>query len=185
MTAIVAFKYEGKTYIAGDRCGSNGYTKLLVEVPKIFKVGNFYIGYTHSFYMGQLLEHTWTPPPRMADYSDDQYLYKQVFKSIKNCLIDNNFGKIFDDKHGEPDLGTFIIVYKDRIFIHQPNGSVLEVEHAGVGCGGETVLTSLLTAFDLDCNYILRDIIAVAYKRCSEFSCGVSPEFDLLEIIND
>ncbi len=184
MTAIVALKHEGKIYLMGDRCGSNGYSKLLTSNPKVFKVGDFHLGYTSSFYMGQILEHMWTPPARLEGITDTGYFYKQVIPSIKTCLVENHFGQHFDDKYKEPSLGSFIIIYKNRIFVHQDNGSVLEVEHAGVGCGGESVLTSILVALDfaVDKEHIIYFIAQIAFKRCAEFSCGVSPEFDFIEV---
>lgn len=187
MTAIVALKHKGIIYLAGDRCGSNGYSKSLGSNPKIFKTGEFYLGYTSSFYMGQILEHIWTPPPRTERLSDNVYFYKHVVPSLRNCLVDNHYGKYFDEEHKEPNLGSFIIVYKNKIFVHHSNGAVIEVEYAGVGCGGESVLSSVLCMLDLakivpGFTPDMNNVFNRAFARCAEFYCGVSPEFDLMEI---
>lgn len=187
MTAIVALKHKGIIYLAGDRCGSNGYSKSLSVNPKIFKKGDFYLGYTSSFYMGQILEHIWTPPVRSEGLDDNVYLYKHVIPSLKNTLVDNHYGKYFDEELKEPNLGSFVIVYKGRIFVHHSNGAVIEVEYAGVGCGGESVLSSMLSMLDLikithGFEADIETLFNRAFSRCAEFYCGVSPNFDLMEI---
>ena len=63
MTCIVGCIHNGKVFLAGDQLGSNGYYKENHEkLTKVFKVGEFLIGYTTSFRMGQILQYSWTPP---------------------------------------------------------------------------------------------------------------------------
>lgn len=193
MTAIVAFKRNGKVFLAGDRLGSNGYTKLMVQVPKIFKVGeDLHFGYTSSFYMGQLLQHSFTVPPKWPDMADDKYLYTQVVPKLREMFETNDFGKKKDDKRSEPHLGVFIMVYKDRIFEFQGNSSILEVEYAGVGCGGEDVMSSIRTGLAIADTYVteldeddISEIIALAFLHCSDYMCGVSAKHDVLVIGGD
>lgn len=190
MTAIVAFKYNNKVFLAGDRMGSNGYTKLLVQVPKIFKVSKeLHFGYTSSFYMGQLLQHSFTVPPKWPDVADDKYLHTIVVPELRKMFETNDFGKKKDDKHHAPSLGEFIMVYKTRIFIFQNDASILEVAHAGVGCGGEDVMSSIRTgmaiadskATDLDTEDVY-EIVDLAFTHCSDYMCGVSAQHDVIVI---
>lgn len=190
MTAIVAFKDGGKVFLAGDRMGSNGYTKLLVKNPKVFKVSDdLYFGYTSSFYMGQLLEHSFTVPPRLADISDDKYIFTEIVPKLREMFNQKDFGEKKNEKYAEPNLGQFIMIYKDRIFIFQNNASILEVEYAGVGCGGEDVLSSIRTglaiadcrATDLDVDDIF-EIIDLAFTHCADYMCGVSAQHDVLVV---
>ena len=190
MTAIVAFKYKDKVYLAGDRMGSNGYTKLLVKNPKVFKISDdLYFGYTSSFYMGQLLEHSFNIPPRLSDICDNKYLYTEIVPKLRDMFNQKDFGEKKNEKYAEPNLGQFIMVYKGRIFIFQSNASILEVEYAGVGCGGEDVLSSIRTglaiadsrAADLDEDDMF-EIIDLAFTHCADYMCGVSSQHDILVI---
>lgn len=185
MTAIVAFKYDGKVYLAGDRMGSNGYTKGVISAPKIFSVGeDFHFGYTHSFYMGQLLQHMFVPPARDPRDSDDRYIFTKVVPALKDMFLENDFGKRKDDKSNEPDYGRFVMVYKNRIFTFQGNASILEYTQAGEGCGGDDVLTSINTGLDLlGKNASQEDVefvIERAFFHCSTVYTGVSAEHDII-----
>ena len=94
MTAIVAFKRNGKVFLAGDRMGSNGYTKQVVSAPKIFSVGeDLHFGYTHSFYMGQLLQHMFIPPTKDHRDTDDRHLFTKIVPALKKMFDENDFGK--------------------------------------------------------------------------------------------
>lgn len=191
MTAIVAFKHGGKVYLAGDRMASSWYEHYLVNAPKIFKIAeDFYFGYTSSFYMGQLLEHSFTPPPKYSEVSENKYLYTIVIPKIRELFEANDFGKKKDIKQNEPDLGQFIMIYKSRIFIFQGNASLLEVEQAGVGCGGLDVLTSIKTCIrvleackeDYLQDFGVKTIILEAFQSCANVMGGVSPVHDVLVI---
>ena len=61
MTCIVGVVDKGIVHMAGDKLGSNGFTKGISVRPKVFHNGDFLVGYTTSFYMGQLLEFEWVP----------------------------------------------------------------------------------------------------------------------------
>lgn len=187
MTAIVAFKRNGKVFLAGDRMGSNGYTKQVVSAPKIFSVGeDLHFGYTHSFYMGQLLQHMFIPPTKDHRDTDDRHLFTKIVPALKKMFDENDFGKKKDDTDNEPDYGQFLMVYKDRIFVFQGNSSVLEYDFAGVGCGGDDVVTSINTALDLlDDNAGDEDIefvIERAFYHSSIIYTGVSSEHDVIII---
>lgn len=189
MTAIVAFKRNGKVFLAGDRMGSNGYTKQVVNTPKIFAVGeDFHFGYTSSFYMGQLLEHMFNPPERNTKETDDQYLFKKVIPALRAMFESNDFGKKKSEKDLEPDLGVFLMVFKGRIFTFQGNASILEYDHTGVGCGGDDVATSISTGLDIvgpDAgDEDVQFIIERAFHHCSLIYTGVSAEHDVIIIEN-
>lgn len=187
MTAIVAFKHNGKVFLAGDRMGSNGYTKQVISAPKIFSVGeDLHFGYTHSFYMGQLLQHMFVPPAKDHRDTDDRHLFTKIVPALKQMFDENKFGKEKNNEDKEPDYGNFIMVYKNRIFMFQSNSSILEYEYCGAGCGGDDVITSINTALDLlDDNASDEDIefvIERAFYHCSEVYTGVSSQHDIIVI---
>lgn len=187
MTCVLALKYidvdtnKPVIVLAADKMGSNGNVKRVYTKPKIFKNGDFYIGYTTSFYMGQLLQHTWIPPEKELNQSDDEYLFRDVIKSLHRMFENNDFD--FDAK-GE---GTFILVYKDRIFEVFSDMSLLEVDtFASVGCGSEVMQGAIsMYLYDDGSTMVLDDMLALAFEIVAERSCGVSKEYDMLVIGDD
>ena len=100
MTCVLALKYidedTSKIVLATNKRGSNDSVKRTYTKPKIFKNGDFYIGYTASFYMGRLLQQIWIPPEKKPNQLDDEYLFRDVIKSLHRMFENNDFG--FDAK---------------------------------------------------------------------------------------
>jgi ATP-dependent protease HslVU (ClpYQ) peptidase subunit len=178
MTCIVAFRDEEENIIlAGDKMGSDSYSKMIVKEPKVFKNGDFAIGYTDSFRMGQLLKHVWTPPERKMEQETDNYLYADVTKSLREMFKENGFG---DDDNN--DFGAFIMIYEDRILEMQGEMSLLEHEtdivSVGAGCYHATAALQVLLEYDLGVEPILdKTFEVVSYNIVS-----VSTEYDWLTI---
>ena len=131
MTCIIAYKNKkGNVVLAGDKMGSNGYTHSTIKEPKVFKKGDFMLGYTTSFRMGQILHHLWNPPQRKVDQNHCNYIYTDVIPSFIKIFDDNKFGK-------DASYGFFIMIFEGRIYEVQENMSILERERnvVSVGCG--------------------------------------------------
>ena len=92
MTCIIAVRdKKNKVWLAGDKMASNGVSHYLVKDPKVFQVGDFYFGFTDSFYMGQLLKYSFVPPERQEGISDSQYLFQDV--RVANNQLDDPFSE--------------------------------------------------------------------------------------------
>lgn len=114
-------------------------------------------------------------------HEDDEYIFKDVVDSLKSCFVKNDFGKKQEDT--EPVFGSFIMVYKGRIFEVQPNMSLLEVENViSVGCGKDIAHGSI-TALWQNTNYNSEQIIEETMYIVSQFSCGVSEECDIIKCV--
>lgn len=184
MTCVLALKYidedTSKIVLATNKMGSNGSVKQTYTKPKIFKNGDFYIGYTASFYMGRLLQQIWIPPEKKPNQLDDEYLFRDVIKSLHRMFENNDFD--FDAKE-EPE---FILVYKDRIFKVFSNMSLLEVDtFASIGCGSEVMQEAIGMYLNDGSTLDLEDMLTAAFKIVSERSCGVSDEYDMVVLNND
>src|SRR4051812_31020429 len=57
MTCIVAFRTKKGVIMGADSCGGRGSQASAVRTSKISEVGEYLIGYTSSFRMGQILHH--------------------------------------------------------------------------------------------------------------------------------
>lgn len=176
MTCIAAVVKDGHVWMAGDMLGSNGFTKKVYPDSKVFVNGDFIIGYTSSFRMGQILQYNWTQPPRMEDLSDREYLQVDVVESFRSCLNDLGFGEM---REGEHQGGNFLIGYKGVIYEMQNNFSILKNDSfCSIGSGqyhAESALSVLTEDEDFEPFYVL----GKAIKTASEFVTSVSEEFTI------
>lgn len=178
MTCILAKIHDGKVHMIGDKMGSNGFNhQVYGKISKVFKNGDFVIGYTTSFRMGQLLQYYWTPPTKSADDTDDVYIFNRVATSIMKCFKDNDFGH----KDGlKWEGGNFILGWNGRLFEVQGEMSLLEYEEfTSVGCGEYHAVAAMETLkqtkqFEKNPEKFLATALSVA-ANCV---VGVSHEYD-------
>ena len=64
MTCIVGLIDGNRVWMGGDSAGVSGLDITVRSDPKVFRNGDFLIGFTSSFRMGQLLAFRLRPPPR-------------------------------------------------------------------------------------------------------------------------
>lgn len=148
MTCIIAYTNGKSSFIAGDKLGSNGFTKSVMVEPKIFEKKfikvledgvqreehTLALGGTTSFRMLQLLDHKLVLPVQEKDTSVTQYLVHQVIPEIR---------KLFKDEWGSRDTtqeiggGQFIILHEHVIYEVQEDFSVLQpkTQITSVGSG--------------------------------------------------
>lgn len=128
MTCIVGLVRNGNVWIGGDRMGSDGQTKIKVTRPKVFHNGEFVIGYTQSFRLGQLLEFVWRPPHHDADLTDVEYLCGGFADSVSDLIHKH---KICID--GGP---VFMFAYRGNLYTIEGNMCVLRhEEYHAIGSG--------------------------------------------------
>lgn len=176
MTCIVAEVVKGVVHMAGDKLGSNGYSKMLVSKSKVFIKGEFIIGYTSSFRMGQLLEYTWTPPEKLTSQAEELYIYKTVVDSVKETLKADGYAT---DKSG----GTFLFGYKGSIYEMQDDFAIFKAEkYTAVGCGEQEAKAVLYTLDKVKSTMSIEKRLALAIEASSVLKCGVSSEYDYLKL---
>lgn len=179
MTCIIAYKDSNNNtiYMCGDKCGSNGNTQDICVEPKVFHNGDFMIGYTTSFYMGQLLKHIWNPPTRLENETTDSYLHNSVRKSLINMFKENNFGS----HDGGYEIGTFILVYKSRIFTVHSDMQFFENKYlTAVGCGDVAARAAVETY--IKCGFTdVESMLKSSIETVSKICCGVSKECDIVD----
>ena len=176
MTCIVAEVKDGVVHMAGDKCGSNGYTKIMVDKPKVFINGDFIIGYTTSFRMGQLLEFTWNPPEKLPSQGEDSFIYKTVVDSIKSMLKQDGFAT---DTQG----GSFLFGYKGKLYEMQDDYAIFNIEkYSAVGCGEQEAKAVLYTLNQINHECSMEDRLSLAIKASSLTKAGVTAEYNYLSL---
>lgn len=148
MTCIIGLTTQDKVYIAVDSAGVNTESFHLTNIkyPKVFSNGEFIIGYTSSFRMGQLLEFTLKPPSQKKDQSDYEYLCTDFIDSVRQCLGKGGFKTV--DKELESG-GEFLVGYRGGIYHIFDNFQVLAPSNYVTACGcgadlGEGAVIALL-----------------------------------------
>lgn len=177
MTCIVGVKHQGKVYMGGDSAGVAGYQLQIRSDKKVFKNGDFLMGFTSSFRMGQLLQFKFTPPYRKPEQDVFEYMVKEFVEAVRTCLKDGGYSRV---NNNEEKGGFFLVAYQGRLFQIQNDFQVSEsvLDYDATGCGEELALGSLFSTKDLS----PEERIKQALEAASTFSAGVSPPFTILSI---
>lgn len=182
MTCIAGIRYKGKVYIGGDSVGASHYNCVIRKDPKVFKVGDFVMGFTSSFRMGQLLHHSFKQSEvKLKDFDNEIYPYMctKFINNIRKVFKDGGYSQIKDNVESG---GTFLVGIHDRLFcvagdfqVEEPYGNFI-----AVGCGRDFAMGSLYTSWILDLNTEPRKILRLALEAAGEYSPYVRPPFHIL-----
>ena len=172
MTCIVGMTEKGKVYLGGDSAGVGGYSLTVRADRKVFRNGDFVMGFTTSFRMGQLLAHALKPPKRFPDSDVYAFMVTDFINAVRDCLKSGGYA----EKHNDAEQGgTFLVGYEGRLFTVY--GDYQVAEHvdgfAAVGCGHEIALGAMFASKSLKPTERVR----VALEAAERFSAGVRGPF--------
>jgi len=179
MTCVIAFEHEGKIYMGCDSAAAASWDIRISKVPKIFRVGEFAIGYTSSFRMGQLLNYHLEPRERKDKETAMEYMVSGFIPAARTCLKDGGYTLVESNRESS---GNFIVVYDGDIYEVYDDFQVNSFSdniHA-VGCGGNYALASLCTQKILNLQLKPRKAIELALDVSARFSNGVSAPFTVV-----
>lgn len=177
MTCIVGLVHEGVAYIGADSAGVGGLDITIRADRKVFKNGEFLMGFTASFRMGQLLRHAFTPPYRRHDVELEKYMVTEFVDAVRSCLKTGGFAA----KNSEVERGgDFIVGHAGRLFTIESDYQVGEPtrEYAATGCGYAYALGSLHSTRGQK----PEDRIRAALEAAADGSAGVAPPFHIESI---
>lgn len=172
MTCIVGLVHEGKVYIGGDSAGVGGYSLTVRADRKVFRNGDFAMGFTTSFRMGQLLRHAFSPPKRHPDTDVDKFMVTDFIDAVRDCLKSGGYA----EKHSEAERGgTFLVGYAGRLFRVEGDYQVGEAVDAfdAVGCGEDIARGALFASPES----APTDRLKLALEAAERFSAGVRGPF--------
>jgi len=188
MTCIVALSHEGKVYLGGDAAASDDKSGLIFQRtdPKVFKVGQYGIGFIDSFRMGQILQYGWTPPkytPTRGNKNLDKFMRTRFVDSIKDAFKQNGYGN-FGSGTEEGDIGGVFIISVSgtgRIFSMDSDFHIAEadVPYMSEGAGAELALGSLFTSSSLR---IPKKRVRTALEAATKFNMSVRPPYTIIEV---
>lgn len=198
MTCIVGMisdEFDEKTeeevtrvYIGADSCGSNGSDFTLRKDPKVFINGEFLIGYTSSFRMGQLLMYCSLPVIKKKELGDlFKFMVKRFVPAIREILKEGGYSKISSNTEAG---GTFLVGVHGRLFTIQGDFQVSETydNFAACGCGIYCAKASMMTTQSLSKSDSFKvepnteDILTLAMESAANVMEGVRAPYTILKI---
>lgn len=141
MTCIVGIK-DGKTgeiYLGGDSAAVYGDYIRTRSDPKVFRIGEYLLGFTSSFRMGQILRH-WTKIPTFKKGSDpDAHIIQIIDEVFMGVMQKHKFAE--EDKKALKG-GTFLIGWKYHLYLIESDFQYGRTHDDYMVCGSGTYTAS-------------------------------------------
>jgi ATP-dependent protease HslVU (ClpYQ) peptidase subunit len=147
MTCIIAAVNNNKVHMVGDSGGAEGWNVSIITQPKVFRNGDYVIGYTSSFRMGQILQFAnlpqWDNAKRL-----DEFMVTVFIPAVRELLKAGGFVKI---ENAVEEGGAFLVGIAGRLFMCSSDFTVLEraIGFDAVGCGSDFALGAYLALRDI------------------------------------
>lgn len=172
MTCIVGLRDGEHVCIGGDSAGVAGLDLVVRADPKVFRNGEFLIGFTSSFRMGQILRYQLNPAPPPEGIAVEQYMATHFVDAVRECLKAGGFAsKVNETESG----GSFLVAYRGRLFEIDGDYQVGEnlCGYAAVGCGSQVALGALYASQGM----APHSRVLIALHAAEQFSAGVRAPF--------
>ncbi len=174
VTCIVGLEHDGRVIIGGDSAGVAGYSITVRADTKVFRNGEFIMGFTSSFRMGQLLRYSLVPPaPQTWDV--DRFMATDFISAVRDCLREGGYTRT---ESGSEAGGVFLAGIRGRLYRIDSDfqiGRSIDLYDA-VGCGEEFALGSLHGSAHLD----PQDRVQLALEAAAHHSSAVCPPFHVI-----
>lgn len=146
MTCIVGLVDKGRVFIGGDSAAVDGsrMTMAIRIDRKVFRNGDFVMGFTSSFRMGQLLAFAMSPPkPREGD-DLFAFMVRDFVGAARQSLKDGGYAT---NNNGREAGGEFLVGFRGRLFRVFDDFQVAESTkgYDACGCGDLIALGSLFS----------------------------------------
>ncbi len=179
MTCVVGIVHKQAVYIGADSLGidSGDLSKVVRSDKKVFVNGEFIMGFTSSFRMGQLLQYAFKPPTKPKLMDDMKFMVTSFIDGVKNCFYHNGYGRITEGRDNEG--GTFLVGFNGTLYEIEPDFQVgvPSVHYAAVGCGERYALGAMYATDGMEPEERIRK----ALEAASQFSAGVAPPFHIVK----
>ena len=179
MTCIIGLIKNKKVYIGGDSAGVSGLDITSRKDTKVFKNGNFIIGYTSSFRMGQLLRFKLKVDEQKENQTDYEYMCTTFIDTVRKCLADNGHSTI---NNNEETIGVFIVGYKGHLYHISNDLQVGETYDIFDSCGCGQYYAKGALEILIKSKQSPKQIIKKTLETVVKFNGGVRPPFNIVEV---
>lgn len=179
MTCIVGLEHDGKVTIGGDSAGVGGYSLTIRADEKVFKVGEFAMGFTSSFRMGQLLRYKLSLPSFPENVDLDRYMATSFIDAVRQVMKDGGYCYT---NNGRESGGTFLVGIRGRLYTIAGDFQIgrSTAGYNAVGCGDDLAIGALFATEGA--RITPKDRITKALQAAERFSAGVAPPFNFVDV---
>lgn len=184
MTCIVGLEHDGVVYIGGDSAGIDPWNLSICgradEKVFITECGEFIMGFSGSFRIGQLLRYALDVPEQSQKKDDMAYMVTDFVDAIRNMQRDK--GVLKKENEIEEHEGAFLVGYKGKLYVIESDfqvGKPIE-NFTAIGCGAQVALGSMYATRNLNLSPINR--IELALHAAEQYSAGVRNPFLVLNL---
>lgn len=186
MTCIVAIENQGQTILIGDSAGCNddGLIELRKD-PKVFRRGEYLIGYTTSFRMGQLLHYNaeFPEPPEEANLGP--FMIREFVPAVRQAFADGGFIKTLHrgetsplnhwSERGQEWAGQFVIGVRGQLFVMGSDFQIgiPQLPYIAIGSGAKVAYGTLFATSHLG----LEERAELALEAAAQHCTCVRPPF--------
>jgi ATP-dependent protease HslVU (ClpYQ) peptidase subunit len=192
MTCIVAVTNGQSVLIGGDSAGVREHEMRVRANAKVFRVGSYAIGFTSSFRMGQILQHsTQLPePPAGVDPADlERFMVVEFVDALRQVFKDSGFAKTLAitrnqiTESGQEVAGVFLVGVIGQIFEIREDYHVARpaTPYSAVGLGAQLAFGAL-HALESFPELSLQERTLKALEASEAFSAVVRGPFQLVEV---
>lgn len=187
MTCIVGLVNEdnGEVWLGGDSAGVANQRMDIRADPKVFRIGDFAMGFTSSFRMGQLLQYKFNYHQNLEGTLKEcrdgdlfQFMATEFIDRIRTILKEGGFAKV--DNNVETG-GAFLVGIRGRLFTIHDDFQVAEnvFPFTAIGSGEEFALGSLYATGRGGLEPIPAPVrrVDLALKTAEAFTTSVSRPF--------
>jgi hypothetical protein len=176
VTCIAGITDKKKVWLMGDSAGIDvNYGKMIHSEEKVWVSGQYVLGFTTSFRMGQILKTIVFPDPPLEDLLS--FMTGSFVDYARNALLKGGFAQI---NKGQESGGVFMVGVLGRLFVIHSDYQVQEVlEHAAIGSGKDLALGSLLTTQTAKMTPEGR--LRWALHCAATYNAGVGPPYKMVQ----
>jgi hypothetical protein len=176
MTCIVGIAQDNSVTIGGDSAGVGGYSLSIRADSKVFRTGNYIMGFTTSFRMGQLLRYGALPAAPTAEerWDLDRFMATTFVDAVRRILGDGGWLRTTS---GVEEGGTFLVGVRGMLYAVESDFQVGRTlnGYAAVGCGQDLALGALHATAGSDLTP--RQRVETALSAAEHHSAGVASPF--------
>lgn len=179
MTGIVGMVADGAVWLAGDRAAvTDSHYFATVTEPKVFRNGDYVMGFTSSFRMGQILQYRLTPPEPPSDPAElHRFMTTTFADAVRAALKDAGWLKV---EHHREASGCYLVGVRGRLFAADDDFNFLSREDGFDACGsGVSVALGALFATAL-AGLEPADRLRRALAAAQRYTATVREPFDVI-----
>lgn len=136
MTVVVGVEHPGGVVMGADSIGIDEDFRATVRSDeKLFRSGDFLIGFAGSFRAGQLLRYSFVPPVRpLHSFDVMRYMCVDFVDGMRECL---SAGGVASMRDGVEEGGNFLVALGAQLFNIDPDYQVGRAAcgYAAIGIG--------------------------------------------------